>query len=247
MFRMLFSAFRAECLKLRRSYIWLAVAILPLFSAFFGTFNYQNNVAILQNHWYDLWSQHTLFYGWLFAPSLVGVYCAYLCRLEHRDHNWNQVLTAPVSPLTIILSKLVAIARLSAVTQLIIGVFFVLSGKLIGLTQPIPRMLPLWLLGGWVALIVQSAVLLLVALTIPIFAIPVGVGIVGGFVGLAAASKGLGVYIPFSLLSLAMCSNRPQEPMQCPVWLFAISCCFYLLLGIGSSVLWLKHRDVTTA
>ena len=76
---------RAEVRKLHGSMIWLAVAVLPLVSAVLGTFNYLGNLTILQDQWYSLWTQHALFYCFLFAPALTGVYCAYLCRLEHRD------------------------------------------------------------------------------------------------------------------------------------------------------------------
>ena len=78
---------RAEFLKLRRSFIWLAMLALPVLSAGLGTANYLSNLGMLTEQWYSLWTQHALFYCTLFAPALTGVYCAYICRLEHLNRN----------------------------------------------------------------------------------------------------------------------------------------------------------------
>ena len=115
---MLIWSIRAELLKLRRSCIWIAALVLPLLSAVFGTLNYLGNIAILQDAWYSLWTQHALFYCTLFAPTLMGIYCAYLCRLEHLHGNWNMVMTQPIAVHTVVLSKLVVVSLLSALTQL---------------------------------------------------------------------------------------------------------------------------------
>lgn len=243
---MLFWSIRAELLKLRRSCIWIAALVLPLLSAVFGTLNYLGNIAILQNAWYSLWTQHALFYCTLFAPALVGIYCAYLCRLEHLHGNWNMVMTQPIPVHTVVLSKLVVVSLLSALTQLLIGALFVLGGIVAGLTAPLPAALPLWLLRGWWSLTVQSALLLAVALVIRSFAVPVGAGLLGGFCGIAAVVKGYGVYFLFSLLPLSMCSHHPTEPMQCSGAAFVVSSCVFVLVGYCFCVYWLRMRDVKT-
>lgn len=237
-------AMRAEWMKLRRSMIWLAMATLPLLSAVLGTFNFLSNIAILQHEWYSLWTQHALFYCLLFAPTLTGVYCAYVCRLEHLNHNWNQVCTQPVGALTLVLSKLAVVSGLSAVTQALIGVFFILGGKLAGITAPVPVELAYWLLRGWVSLTVYAALLLLPSLVFRSFAIPVAIGMLAGFLGLPALVKGFGGYYPFSLVPLSMCSNNPTEPMQCSAALFAVSCAVWLALGVICCSAWLRRGDV---
>ena len=226
---MLFWSIRAEMLKLRRSCIWIAALVLPLLSAVFGTLNYLGNIAILQDAWYSLWTQHALFYCTLFAPALMGIYCAYLCRLEHLHGNWNMVMTQPIAVHTVVLSKLVVVSLLSALTQLLIGALFVI-----------------WLLRGWWSLTVQSALLLAVALVIRSFAVPVGAGLLGGFCGIAAVVKGYGVYFPFSLLPLSMCSHHPTEPMQCSGAAFVVSSFVFVLVGYCFCVYWLRMRDVKT-
>lgn len=244
---MLIRSFRTECMKLRRSMIWLALAVLPLLSAALGTFNYLNNLGILTDQWYSLWTQHELFYCTLFAPALTGVYCAYVCRLEHLNHNWNQVMTLPVTPARIFLSKLMVVSLLSLLTQAVSGLLFLISGKLAGLTAPVPPEVLLWLARGWLSLTVQAAILLCAALLVRSFAIPVGLGILGGFLGLPALIKGFGAWFPFSLLPMSMCTHNPQEPMQCAGWLFAMNATGFLVLACAFGIWWLKSRDVTTA
>ena len=244
---MLIRSIRAEFLKLRRSYIWLAMLVLPLLSAGLGTANYLNNLGMLTEQWYSLWTQHALFYCALFAPALTGVYCAYVCRLEHLNRNWNAVMTQPIPVGTMLAAKLTAVSILTALTQCLIGILFIVSGKLAGLTAPLPFELVYWVIRGWWALTVQAALLLCVALMVRSFAVPVAAGILGGFCGLPALVKGFGVYFPFSLLELGMCSHNPAEPMDCSAAAFVISSFLYLLLGFAINVLWLKKRDVKTA
>ena len=62
----------AESRKLRRSPIWLLFFVMPLISASYGTFNYLQNLEILHERWYSLWTQHTLFYSMLFFPRHGG-------------------------------------------------------------------------------------------------------------------------------------------------------------------------------
>lgn len=237
---------RAEFLKLRRSFIWLAMLALPVLSAGLGTANYLNNLGMLTEQWYSLWTQHALFYCTLFAPALTGVYCAYICRLEHLNRNWNAVMTQPVPVSTMLAAKLTVVSVMTALTQLFIGILFIISGKIAGLTAPIPFELVYWILRGWWALTVQASLLLCVALIIRSFAVPVAAGILGGFCGLPALVKGFGVYFPFSLLELGMCSHNPSEPMDCSAAGFLVSSILYLLLGFAVSVLWMRKQDVKT-
>ena len=73
---MLLRAIKAEVLKCRRAPVWLAFLVLPVFPAVLGTFNYLGNLGVLEDQWYSLWSQHTLFSSMFFLPALFGVFCA---------------------------------------------------------------------------------------------------------------------------------------------------------------------------
>ena len=56
---MLLRSIRAELMKCRRSPVWLAFVVLPLFPAILGTVNYLGNLEVLKSQWYSLWTQHS--------------------------------------------------------------------------------------------------------------------------------------------------------------------------------------------
>lgn len=238
---------RAEQMKLRRSPVWLAFLLLPILPAFMGTFNYLQNIGILQEEWYSLWTQHTLFTCYFFLPAILGVYCSYLCRLEHTNHNWNATLTAPVPVSAIVLAKLLSASLMVLLTQAWVGVLFVLSGKLIGLTSPIPPDLPVWLACGALGGVVICALQLCISLVIHSFAVPVGLALIGGIAGLAAMAKGYGAWFPYSLISMGMRANHPGGDMPISAEQFVIHSLLFLVIFGLFAVLWLKNRDVASA
>ena len=242
---MLLRAIKAEVLKCRRAPVWLAFLVLPVFPAVLGTFNYLGNLGVLEDQWYSLWSQHTLFSSMFFLPALFGVFCAWQWRLEHTDHNWNAVLTAPVPVGTLYLAKLAVDAVVSLLAMAFIGVLFVLSGKLAGITAPLPPELPRWLLLGALGGVVVCAVQLFFSLAIRAFAPPVAMALVGGILGLMVTSQGWGTAFPYSLLALGMAANNPR--MELPLPSFLTGCAGYLVLAAVLSIRWLSRRDASTA
>ena len=242
---MLLRAIKAEVLKCRRAPVWLAFLVLPVFPAVLGTFNYLGNLGVLEDQWYSLWSQHTLFSSMFFLPALFGVFCAWQWRLEHTDHNWNAALTAPVPVGTLYLAKLAVDAAVSLLAMAFIGVLFVLSGKLAGITAPLPPELPRWLLFGALGGVVVCAVQLFFSLAIRAFAPPVAMALVGGILGLMVTSQGWGTAFPYSLLALGMAANNPR--MELPLPSFLTGCAGYLVLAAVLSIRWLSRRDASTA
>ena len=122
----------AENRKLHASPIWVIFFVLPLISAGYGTFNYLQNLEILTERWYSLWTQHTLFYSMLFFPAMVSAYAAYLWRLEHLGHNWNLIMAAPVRPFALFAAKLLVVVKLMCFTQCFVFVLYVACGRLVG-------------------------------------------------------------------------------------------------------------------
>ena len=242
---MLLRAIKAEVLKCRRAPVWLAFLVLPVFPAVLGTFNYLGNLGVLEDQWYSLWSQHTLFSSMFFLPALFGVFCAWQWRLEHTDHNWNAALTAPVPVGTLYLAKLAVDAAVSLLAMAFIGVLFLLSGKVAGITAPLPPELPRWLLLGALGGVVVCAVQLFFSLAIRAFAPPVAMALVGGILGLMVTSQGWGTAFPYSLLALGMAANNPR--MELPLPSFLTGCAGYLVLAAVLSIRWLSRRDASTA
>lgn len=238
---MLLRCLKAELYKCRRSPVWLAFLVLPVFPALLGTGNYLANIEVLDNGWYSLWGQHTLFSSVFFLPALLGVFCGWQWRLEHADHNWNSFLTAPVPVGALYAAKLILAAGVSLLAQGWIGGLYLLSGKLAGLSGPLPPELPGWLLFGALGGVSVCAVQLFFSMVIRAFAPPVAFGLAGGILGLMVTAQGWGYAFPYSLLCLGMRANNPQ--MELDLSFFFLSALGYtgvfVLLALG----YLRRRD----
>lgn len=239
---MLLRCLRAELQKCRRSPVWLAFVLLPVFPAILGTGNYLGNIEVLDDAWYSLWSQHTLFSSMFFLPALLGVFCAWQWRLEHTDHNWNSFLTAPVPVGDLYLAKLVWASVLSLLSQVWIGILFLVSGRAVGISASVPPELPGWLLCGALGGIAVCAVQLFFSMVIRAFAPPVAFGLAGGILGLLFTAQGFGYFFPYSLLCIGMRANNPQ--MELDLLPFVLSVLAYLVLFALLSLWYLKKRDI---
>lgn len=234
---------KAERIKLLHSPIWLAFLLVPVLPAIMGTFNYTQNLEVLQDGWYSLWSQHTLFSCYFFIPLLIGVYASYLWNLEHGGDNWNAVLAAPVPYTYVYLVKFVLIACMTMLSLIWIGGLFIISGLLIGLPAALPPELFTWLLSGLLGGLAICAIQLLLSLILHSFAVPVGLSILGGIGGLLALAKGIGVWFPYSLVSIGMRANNPQGEMACNPWQFILHCIIFILIFSTLSILRLRKKD----
>lgn len=193
---MLLRALRSEGMKCRRSPVWAVFLVLPLFPAIMGTLNYLGNLEILDNGWYSLWSQHTIFSASFFMPAQFGVFCAWQWRLEHTDHNWNSLMTAPVPVRDLYWSKFLLAAGVAVLGQVCIGVLYLLSGQLAGVSGGLPLQLAGWMFFGALGGMAVCAVQLFLSLVIRSFAPPVALGLVGAFGGDDQPGGGLCAHIP---------------------------------------------------
>ena len=240
---MLLRCLKSEGMKCRRSPVWLAFLVMPLFPAVLGTVNYLGNTEVLENGWYSLWSQHTLFSSMFFLPAQFGVFCAWQWRLEHTDRNWNSFMTAPVPARDLCLAKLILAAGVSLLAQVSIAILFLISGKVAGISAPVPPELGNWVLLGTVGGISVCAVQLLLSLIIRAFAPPVAIGLIGGIGGLMLTAYGYGYAFPYSLLCLGMRANNPAMVLDLPPFLLSVF--LYTALCTVLSIRVLSHRDVT--
>ena len=242
---MFLRCFRAENRKLHASPIWILFFLLPVISAVYGTFNYLQNLGILQDQWYSLWTQHTLFYALFFYPVLVGVYAAYLWRLEHRGHNWNLIMAAPVRPLALFLAKYVVVLKLVLLTQLLVFGLYVLCGKAFAHLPGWPPVETLlFLLRGLVGGQCVIALQLVLSMLIRSFAVPVFIGLAGGVAGMLCASKGIGLAFPYALMQVGMNANKSEDLLAGQYGGFLLASALWLALFLVLAHLLLTRRDV---
>lgn len=232
-----------ELMKVKRTPIWLAFLIHPLISALIGTANFLNNLEILKSGWYSLWTQVSLFLCYIFMPPLLGVYASYLWRLEHNGTNWNMIMTHS-SAYRIVFNKLMVCAVVSLFTMLWLGILFIVCGRCAGFTAPIPVELADWLFFGFIGSVSVCAVQLFLSLIIRSFAIPIGLGLIGGVAGLVVTAKGFEYALPYGLLSIGLRANNPNRVLNYE--LFLTSSVIFILLFYLLSVAYIKHNDVKT-
>lgn len=242
---MLNDCIRAENRKLHASPIWVMFFLLPVLSAIYGTFNYLQNLEILTDGWYSLWTQHTLFYSMLFFPAMVAAYAAYLWRLEHLGHNWNLIMASPVHPMALFTAKFVVVAKLALLTHAFVFCLYVFCGKVFAhLPGWPPVVLPLYLLRGAFGALTVIAAQLVLAMVIRSFAVPIFLGLLGGILGLFAGSKGFSLLWPYALMQAGMNANKSEDALAGSYGMFFLSCALWLaamfLLAWGL----LRKRDV---
>ena len=189
---MLKRCIQAENRKLHASPIWVLFFALPLISTIYGTFNYLQNLEILKDGWYSLWTQHTLFYSMFFFPAMVAAYAAYLWRLEHLGHNWNLIMASPVRPIDFFLAKFIVVAKMALLTHLFVFALYAFCGKIFAHLPGFPPMILLaFLIRGALGALAVIAAQLVLAMVIRSFAVPIFLGLVGGIIGLLARSSSL--------------------------------------------------------
>lgn len=241
---MLLKLLRAERIKLRRSPVWLAFFIMPVIPALLGTLNYMANLELLKSEWYSLWTQHTLFTCYFFLPVMVGVYCAYIMRLEHSNHNWNKILTLPCRRGTIFAAKLITASFMILISEIWIGVLFIVSGKLAGISGTPPYgSITVWCAFGTLGGMVMASLQLLLSVYIKSFALPVGIAFGGGLSGLVFLAKGFGHIWPYSLMAYGMNSNSPQQLLGSGYAGFIAVCALFIVFtAVVSSVIMSKKE-----
>lgn len=241
---MLFQCIRAEKQKLRHSLILPACLFIPVIPAVMGTFNYMQNLGILKSQWYSLWTQHTLFYASFFFAPLIGLYCSYIWRLEHRHNNWNRIMTAPVPVSDLFFGKLVWILLITLLTQLWTGILYLISGKLAGLPGIFPPEIIIWILRGTLGAIPICCLQLFLSMKIRSFSIPVGIGLIGSVLGVLFNNEGIGIFWPYSLMLLGMNSNGTNESILKDFLPFLLSVTVFSVFFCLAAIWNLKHRDV---
>lgn len=237
----------AEWLKLRHSRIILVLAALPIISSLIGCANYYANQEVLQNGWYSLWTQVSLFYGEFFLPILIAVCCSYICRLEHLNRNWNMIMTSPVTIASLFFAKLIVVSLLILCAQALFMGLYWLAGTLFSIPGPFPVETIGWTLRGWYATMSISALQLGLSLRIRSFATPIGMSLCAVFIGLGMYITKLGLFFPFSLLTIGMSILSQDQLTDIQNILFWLMNTAFIIIFSAISIRRLKNKDIISS
>lgn len=243
---MLLTCIRMEHKKLRHSRLWLVFLVIPLIPTIMGTGNYLQNLALLKSEWYSLWTQCSLFYSNFFYGPLIGLYCAYIWRVEHLNHNWNQLMTMPVPVREIFLGKLCLALECTVFLQLWVWVLFLGAGRFAGLGGMPPFEILAWLLRGSIGGMAIAALQLVLAMVIRSFAVPIALALLGSIAGFLFSNGGLGLFWPYSLMLMGMNANKSENMVENMPG-FGISTVVFLMAFTAAGIWYLKKKDITAA
>ncbi|MEO3945989.1 ABC transporter permease [Gorillibacterium sp. CAU 1737] len=194
---------RAEWQKLRKSTIWLLILVGPFFSALMGGLDLS---LPGEERWGELLTNMAAGQGLFFLPLFTGIFAAFVCRFEHLDGGWKQLLALPVSRATVYWVKLVIVLELIVAMQVIFLGAYWLVGELRGIPGDIPWKMVLTSVGGGVLGAIPIAALqLAVSVGWTSFAGPLSLGVMLTIPNiLVVNSVKIGPWYPWAQPFLAM-------------------------------------------
>lgn len=191
---MFWNLLQSEVLKIRKTNIWILLFISPSLAFFTGLVTEQQDG--MSDEWVFPLMMMTIAHAILFLPLIIGVFTSFVCRYEHQNGGWKQLLSLPILRSHVYLSKFIIVTSLIAINQLLfIGGLFII-GVIKGFTDPIPIGIILKsALGGFIASLPLIALMLLVSMAWSSFAAPLALNVVFTLPNLLVANSEK--YAPF--------------------------------------------------
>ncbi|MDG5472314.1 ABC transporter permease [Jeotgalibacillus sp. ET6] len=205
---------QTEWFKLRKSKISFIILAGP-FIAFLGGLTVDFTEADAPGvEWYLILLATNLAYALLFLPLISGVLASTICRYEHQEGGWKQLLALPVTRGKVFLSKYLLLMAIVLVIQLLYLAALYSVGLIKGVTEPFPLTI-IWksVLGGWVATLPLVALQLWLSILFKSYAAPLTVNVVFTLPAvLAINSERFGPYYPWAQpFSMMYISGDPND------------------------------------
>ncbi|SDS63287.1 hypothetical protein SAMN05444162_1902 [Paenibacillaceae bacterium GAS479] len=220
----------AEWIKLRRSIIWLLLPISPILAALSGWSPLDIGKDPLQT-WLEALAVGATVHGLFFLPLLTGICAALICRYEHAAGGWKQLAALPVRRSSVYLAKMMVLAALLALLQLLYGAAILVGGMLKGAPiDAIPWEMISMLVGyGWLASLPLAALQLWVSTAWQSFAAPLAVNVVFTLPNmLVTNSEDIAPWYPWAQPLLAM---MPQDRYDVGAFTVSLETLFIVVAG----------------
>lgn len=129
----------SEFLKLKRSMSWSIVILLPTLMVLFGSFTTFMSEEGFTDGWDTLWIRSVGFYGMAILSVGLAVLASLVWRVEHKNSNWNALMSRSVPTWQIVAGKIAAVSVLAAAMQIVFVMAVIVLGKFV---FKLPGMLP---------------------------------------------------------------------------------------------------------
>ena len=172
--------FRSEFLKLRKSSIWMLIFVSPILSLLLG-FPELSELQDLdpQQWWTATLGTMTFSHAILFLPLLTGIFSSFICRYEHAEGGWKQLMSLPVSRINVYIVKVCIVSFLIATTQILFVTGLFIIGWINGYPADIPwGTISTSVIGGWVACLPLIALQMFASVAWSSFAAPLAVNVI---------------------------------------------------------------------
>lgn len=168
----------SEWFKLRKSKVLSLLLVAPLIGLLGGLAGSIPGMEGI-NEWYGKIVMMNFSYGVLLLPLITGVFAAVICRYEHQEGGWKQLLALPVTRGNVYLAKFLVLILMMLVMQLLYLGSIYLVGTIGAITDPFPMDI-VWksILGGWVATFPLIALQLWLSLIFNSFAMPFAINVI---------------------------------------------------------------------
>lgn len=195
--------FQSEWIKMRKSSILVLTLVSPFLATLVGLgIGIPNDIDPYLMSLMMMSYVHAL----LLLPLLTGVLSAFICRFEHLNGGWKQLLSMPVSRWKVYVMKYVLVMVLVFITQLLFFIGLFLVGQMRGFQGPFPWDMALSsVLGGFIACLPIAALQMFVSVAWSSFAAPMAINVIFTLPNiLIANSETFGPFYPWGQPFLAM-------------------------------------------
>lgn len=213
-----------EWLKLKKSKVLQILYISPVVSTIAA---YISILEHPENEWMSPFYTMIMVQAILFLPLLAGLFAAAVCRYEHAEGGWKQLLALPVNRLHVYSAKLIIVCIFVALTQILLLIGLFLVGMLHGFSDPFPwQQVFLRLFMGWLGCLPIISLQLWVSTAWSSFAAPVAFNVILTLPNiLIANSETFGPWYPWAQPFLGMVLDQQSG------FTFSIETLVFVIIG----------------
>ncbi|MTB58622.1 ABC transporter permease [Streptococcus uberis] len=197
-----------EMKKILKSKILLCIFIFNVIGALIGAVIYGANKSVLSNgtQSFVLWGQMTFFTSQLFLPILFSIISSISCQFEENNKNWQRLISLPIQPKKLILTKIQSLALVSLFSQLLLFLLFVISSQILKVEMIGLNQIVCWCLTGWLATLTITSLQTYLNLKFQNFSIPILLSVIFSIFGLMIlfVNKTLFTIFPYNQIVIGM-------------------------------------------
>lgn len=213
-----------EWLKLKKSKVLQILYISPILSTIAAYFPFFDSP---ENEWMNSFLSMVMVQPIIFLPLLAGILAAAVCRYEHAEGGWKQLLALPVGRFQVYSAKLIIVCTFMALTQILLLVGLLLVGMVHGYSDPFPwQEVVVRLFMGWIGCLPIIALQLWISTVWSSFAAPVALNVILTLPNiLIANSETFGPWYPWAQPFLGMVMDQQSG------FTFSIETLVFVIIG----------------